>query len=140
MQQVYPDGLQEAKEIVRLFMEKSGNTTAFVAGVIMIAPMFCKSFEVVEIVKATGFTQNQVERVAVNLLRFDIWSDGGCWNAEWGKIFAEWDEVTEDELGVLQMAFICDCLVGEGAVSRQVNAQGEFMYKAINRRPGKRMR
>lgn len=57
----------DAKELVRLITGKMGYSRTLIAGVVMIAPIFCKSFKLEDIVTATGFKRNSVERVALNL-------------------------------------------------------------------------
>lgn len=127
-----PDTLNEAKEIVRAITKKSGNSKIVTAGVIMIAPMFCKSFRVDDIVKATGYTRNQIERAALNLWRYGIWTNDEAWCCEWGRLFAgEIDKLTENEVWELSICFILDALVAEGFAMREGSKRKDFKYKSL---------
>lgn len=121
--------LDDAKGLVRVLVEKQGNDRTFVTGVIMISPIICKSFEVDDLIKATGFTRNQIERAALNFYRYGIWTDDGGWHCEWGKMFAD-GEVKEDEVMEIQMSFILDAFVGEGIVARE-HKKGKFYYQSL---------
>ena len=122
--------LDDAKEIVRLLVEKSRNSRSFVTGIVMIAPMFCGSFKTDDIVQATGFRRNQVERAALNFWRYGIWTNDECWRCEWGRMFSG-EEIKESEVFGLQICFILDVLVGEGSIERMGTNQKNFTYRAL---------
>jgi len=123
--------LADAKELVRLIIGKSGYNRSMIAGVVMIAPIFCKSFKIDDIVQATGFTRNQVERAALNCWRYEIWTNDEGWKCEWGKMFSDQCPPDEsEEMGVLQISFILDTLVVEGLATREKDNDGEFTYKS----------
>lgn len=124
--------LDDAKKLVGLLLEKSGNTQSFVSGVVMIAPIFVKSFRVDDIVNATGLRRNQVERAALNFFRYGIWTNDGGWCCEWGRMFADGCEsISEQELWELQICFILDVLVGDGSVMRVGKTRKNFRYKSL---------
>lgn len=122
----------DAKELVRAITEKSGNTTSVISGVVMIAPIFCRSFKIDDIVKATGFRRNQVERAALNLWRYGVWTNDDGWCCDWGRLFAgELEALTEDEVYQLSICFILDTLVAEGLVAREGAKRADFTYRSL---------
>lgn len=125
-------GLEDAKELVRLITEKSGNTKTLVSGVVMIAPIFCRSFKIDDIVKATGFRRNQVERAALNLWRYGIWTNDDGWVCDWGRLFAgDLESLTEEEFQRLGICFILDVLVAEGLAARDGAKSEDFRYWSL---------
>ena len=97
----------------------------------MIAPIFCGSFKIDDIVTATGFRRNQLERVALNCWRYGIWTNDDAWQCEWGQMFSDQCPTPDqdDEMFKLQISFILDALVAEGLASRE-SVDGEFAYKS----------
>lgn len=124
--------LDDAKELVRAITEKTGNSRTFVSGVVMIAPMYLRSFKIDDIVAATGFRRSSVERAALNLWRYGIWTNDEGWCCEWGRMFSdELDSITKEEIDELCICFILDVLVVEGLVERQGTKRQEFTYKSL---------
>lgn len=124
--------LNDAKELVRLITGERGQK-AIIAGVVMIAPIFCRSFKVDDIVKATGFRRNQVERAALNCWRYGIWTNDDGWSCEWGKMFSDQcpkEDDEGDEMFRLQICFILDVLVVEGLATREPDGK-EFKYRSL---------
>lgn len=122
--------LNDIKEMVTLLLDERGNSRSFTTGVIMLAPMMCNSFVVDELIAATGFTRNQVERAALNFWRNGIWTHDGAWRCEWGRIFAgNFEAITDDQLFRLKICFVLDVLVGEGSAVR--TGKRQFKYQRV---------
>lgn len=127
--------LEDAKQIVRVIVEKQGNDRSFVAGVVMLAPLFCKSQDPKIIRRATGFHATSVERAVTNLLRYGVWgrAENGqpLFVATWPEMFVSWDTMTEKRQGEIEIEFILDCFVADGTCIRTAR-DGEFFYQMRN--------
>jgi hypothetical protein len=122
--------LDDANEIARALLGRRPPPGVVRAAVIMLAPAI-KGFGVGEIVGATGYTRNAVERVTTNLVRWGIWGEE-TWRADWPEFFVtKFENMSEERFQQLAMSFMLDAMVGAGMLFR-THEDGEFKYGAIS--------